>query len=239
MSSGTVASIVLNGAGVMGIELPPGAAQAFEAYYKILDRGGEIANLTAIKGAADVANLHFLDSIALLKAARFSHASLIDIGSGAGFPGVPIKISEPSVNLTILDSSVKRTAFLTGLCSELDIETSIIQDRAEIAAHYQEMRESFDIAVSRAVARLNILCELCLPFVTVGGAFIAMKGSAPAAEIFDAEKAVKTLGGQIIDVCSYMIPGTDIEHSAVIISKTTETPKKYPRRFARIKTSPL
>jgi len=239
MSSGEVASIVLSGAEVMGIELPNDAATTFGAYYTILERGGEIANLTAIKGAADVANLHFLDSVALLKFARFSHARLIDIGSGAGFPGVPIKISEPSVGLTMLDSSVKRVAFLTDLCAELDIEASIFHARAEIAAHYHEMRERFDIAVSRAVARLNILCELCLPFVTVGGAFIAMKGSTPNDEIFDADNAVKTLGGQILDVCSYMIPGTDIKHSAVIIGKSSETPKKYPRRFARMKSAPL
>ena len=237
--SGKVAPIVLSGAKSLGIELSPDAAATFEAYYALLEHKGGSVNLTAIKGATDVANLHFLDSIALLKAARFSNARVIDIGSGAGFPGIPIKIAEPSVSLTALDSAKKRVAFLSGLCDELEIKAEFIQARAEDAAHYPEIRESYDIALSRAVARLNILCEMCLPFVAVGGVFIAMKGADPAGEISEAGAAIETLGAQLYGVYNYEIPGTGIAHSAVLIKKTHAAPGKYPRRYARMLNSPL
>jgi len=234
-----IAPIVRSGAEAMGIQLPAEAAEAFETYYALLERKGANTNLTAIRGAEDVASLHFLDSLALLKAAPVSGASIIDIGSGAGFPGVPMKIAEPSIGLTILDSASKRVAFLTDLCAELEIEATIVNARAEIAAHDRHMREKYDIAVSRAVARLNTLCELCLPFVAVGGLFIAMKGPDFANEAAEAGNAAKLLGAQVDDVFSYTIPGTEIVRSALLIRKTSETPGIYPRRFARIKNAPL
>jgi len=234
-----IAPVVRSGAEEMGIHLPAAAGDAFETYYELLEQRGANTNLTAIKGAEDVANLHFLDSLALLKAATFVGASLIDIGSGAGFPGVPIKIAEPSTRLTILDSASKRIAFLTELCADLDIEADIVNARAEIAAHNQQRREKYDIAVSRAVAQLNILCELCLPFVAVGGLFIAMKGPDSVNEVAGAGDAAGALGAQIADVFNYAIPRTGIIHSAVLFRKTSETPGIYPRRFARIKSAPL
>ena len=235
----SITPIVLSGAAEMGIELPPTAAATFEAYYTLLEHRGRSVNLTAIRGAADVATLHFLDSIALLKAALFSQARVIDIGSGAGFPGVPLKIAEPSISLTILDSATKRVTFLTELCALLGIEAVFIHARAEVAAHTQDIRESYDIAVSRGVARLNVLCELCLPFVCVGGSFIAMKGAASADEISEARNAIETLGAQHIGVFDYTLPDTDIAHTAVLLEKASKTPDKYPRRYARILSAPL
>jgi len=239
MTKKRVAATVLRGAEALGLALPVSAADAFETYYSLLEKEGRKNNLTAIRGEADVANLHFLDSIALLKAARFAGARVIDVGSGAGFPGVPIKISEPSAELTLLDSAAKRVAFLLKLCGELGLEAACIQARSEVAAHYPDMRERFDVAVSRAVARLNVLCELCLPFVRVGGVFISMKGADPADELAEASGAMEVLGAQFQEFFEYTIPGTDVTHCAILLKKTTETPGKYPRRFARIQNSPL
>jgi len=202
------------------------------------DRGKHIS-LTAITGAEEVARLHFLDSIALLNAADFKNAHVIDIGSGAGLPGVAIKVAEPSVSLTLLDSTGKRVAFLSELCTVLRLAAECINARAEDAARQPSMREKYDIAVSRAVARLNVLCELCLPFVRVGGIFIAMKGVSSADELSEAGHAIETLGAELLECFDYIIPGTKIEHRAILIRKTSRTPEKYPRRFARIEKSPL
>jgi len=239
MIDGIVWPIVLTGARALGIDLPQPAETAFETYYNTLEQKGRSVNLTSIKGATEVTSLHFLDSIALLKAASFSNTRVIDIGSGAGFPGIPLKIAEPSISLTALDSANKRIAFLSELCSELGIEARLIHARAEESARDPNMRESCDIALSRAVARLNVLCELCLPFVCVGGLFIAMKDANCADEIREAKNAIKTLGAQHLDDFDYLIPGTEITHRAVLIKKTSKTPDNYPRRFARIKNSPL
>ena len=223
----------------MGVNLPPGACRAFETYYELLEKRARKVNLTSITGVNDVARLHFLDSIALLKATQFAGARVIDIGSGAGFPGVPIKLAEPSVNLSLLDATGKRIAFLSELCATLFIDAACIHERAEVAAHLPALRESFDIVVSRAVARLNILCELCLPFVRVGGVFIAMKDKNSAEELSRADIAITVLGGELSDFYDYTIPCTDINHRAVVVRKTASTPDKYPRRFARIQKAPL
>jgi 16S rRNA (guanine527-N7)-methyltransferase len=204
-----------------------------------LENKGNYINLTAITGRDDVARLHFLDSLTLLQAADFRNAKVIDIGSGAGFPGVPLKLAEPSMTLTLLDATNKRVTFLSALCDVLGIDTFCIHARAEEAAHMPEMRERYDIAVSRAVARLNVLCELCLPFVRTGGTFLAMKTADSAEETEEALSAVKALGAELTGEKDYIIPGTDITRSIIIIRKISETPVEYPRRFPKIQKSPL
>jgi len=234
-----ISDILLNGAKSLGIELPLGAVSAFELYYSFLAQRGSCVNLTAITGVEDVARLHFLDSIALLNYAHFKNARVIDVGSGAGFPGVALKIAEPSITLTLLDSTGKRVSFLNNLCALLGFESNCVHARAEDASRTQGFRECFDIAVSRAVARLNILCELCLPFVRVGGIFISMKSFSTDDEVSEATNAIETLGAELLDCFAYNIPETDISNRAVLIRKTASTPDKYPRRFSRIQNSPL
>jgi len=215
------------------------AASAFGKYYAFLEKRGKVVNLTAITGVEDVSRLHFLDSIALLKAAQFAGARVIDVGSGAGFPGVPLKIAEPTIDLTLLDATGKRIEFLSELCAVLAIDASCVHARAEDAAHNSDMREKYDVALSRAVAQLNVLCELCLPFVRIGGLFLAMKGPDSSDELAQSQNAIRTLGGELQECFEYKIPGTEITHSAVVIRKTSPTPDKYPRRFARIQKGPL
>jgi len=219
--------------------LPPGAISAFEKYSVLLEEKGKNTNLTAIKGEDDTVRFHFLDSLALLGIYGFKEKSVIDVGSGAGFPGVPVKIAEPSVDLTLIDSTGKKVAFLIELCNTLSIKAECIHARAEDALTGQNMRERYDIAVSRAVARLNVLCEICLPFVDIGGTFLAMKGSAVKDELIEAHNAIETLGGKILDRIDYKIPGTDIIRSIVLITKTSATPVQYPRRFSKIRSKPL
>lgn len=234
-----VTTIILKGAECLGISLPLGASKAFYEYYKLLEEKGKSVNLTAISGATEVAQLHFLDSICLLDIAEFTNAKVIDIGSGAGFPGIPLKIADPTIKLTLLDSSGKRISFLEEVCHMLGLDAKCIHIRAEEYAKEINIRENCDIAVSRAVAKLNTLTELCLPFVRIGGTFIAMKSINTEGELSEAMDAIEILGGRFIEKIDYTIPGTDIMHSAVIIKKIGKTPSKYPRRFARIQTSPL
>ncbi len=221
----------------LGITPDPDAYRRFEAYYRLLEDRGRVMNLTAISGETETARMHFLDSAALLTLAELSGASVIDVGTGAGFPGLPLKICRPDIRLTLLDSLRKRIDFLSEVCGAIGFDdVQCIHARAE---EKMEMRESFDFAVSRAVARLNLLCELCLPFVKVGGAFIAMKGSGAKAEANEAGRAVSILGGRIEKICEYEIPETGIIHRAVIIRKEKPTPEKYPRRFAKMQKDPL
>ncbi len=209
----------------------------FCAFGSALVEKNQVMNLTAITEPEQVARLHFLDCIALLGAANFYGKSVIDVGCGAGFPGVPLKIAEPSINLTLLDSLKKRMDWLETTLPELGIEAQCVAARAEeyALAH----REQYDIAVSRAVARLTMLAELCLPLVRVGGHFVAMKSADSDEELSQAARAIATLGGKVTRIWDYPVPGTDAVHRAVVITKVKATPKPYPRRFAKIKQQPL
>ena len=226
---------VAQGATAMGIRLSPDAIDSFCSYYNFLELRNQNVNLTAITGAEDSARYHFLDSLELINSVQFEHKSVIDVGSGAGFPGLPIKIAVPTAKITLLDANVKRTSFLCDLCADLGLEATIVHARAEESARLPDMRERFDIAVSRAVARLNILCELCLPFVRVGGSFLAMKSADCDAEVFESLGALASLGAEVGRMHDYTIPGTDAVRRIVIISKTAPTPGVYPRRYARLK----
>ncbi len=205
------------------------------AFGQALLEKNRVMNLTAITEPKAVAELHFLDCIALLRAEDFSGRRVIDIGCGAGFPGVPLKIAEPSIELTLLDSLAKRMTWLRETLPGLGVEAEVVTARAE--EFVQTRREQYDIAVSRAVARLNVLAELCLPYVKMGGAFLAMKGALAGEETEEAKRAVALLGGQIERVFEY--PIQDAVHRVVIIRKIRPTPSQYPRAFAKIKKSPL
>ena len=209
----------------------------FCAFGSALVEKNQVMNLTAITEPEQVARLHFLDCIALLGAANFYGKTVIDVGCGAGFPGVPLKIEEPSIQLTLLDSLKKRMDWLESTLPELGIEAQCVAARAEeyALAH----REQYDIAVSRAVARLTMLAELCLPLVRVGGHFVAMKSADSDEELSQAARAIATLGGKVTRIWDYPVPGTDAVHRAVMITKVKATPKPYPRRFAKIKQQPL
>ncbi|MCL2046130.1 MAG: 16S rRNA (guanine(527)-N(7))-methyltransferase RsmG [Oscillospiraceae bacterium] len=238
-SSVTLGKIIEDGTAKLNIEMPTNAIEAFGVYFAFLEEKSKEINLTSITGVEDVAQLHFLDSLAMLMVDSFDGKRVIDVGSGAGFPGLPIKIVIPTMELTLLDATAKKVDFLRALSSELGLETNCIHERAEEASQKEQFRGKFDIAISRAVARLNVLCELCLPFVCIGGMFYGMKGIDSNDEIEEAQNAIVALGGKIESIVDYAIPETDIHHRIIGIKKTASTPDAYPRRFARISKSPL
>ena len=230
--------ILKEGFSQMGISADEKALERYRIYYEYLEEKNKVMNLTSISGEEDVARLHFLDCAALLNTAELRGKSIIDVGTGAGFPGLALKIACPDMKLTLLDSLDKRVNFLRETCARLGFsDVECIHARAEEAP--KELRESFDIASSRAVARLNLLCELCLPFVKTGGEFIAMKGPDVTEELNEAKKGIALLGGRVEKCVSCVIPGTDITHSLIVIRKLKPTPPKYPRRWAQIKKQPL
>ena len=195
-----------------------------------------VMNLTAITDPAQAAELHLLDSLTLRRVIPLAGKTLLDVGTGAGFPGVPLKIAEPSIRLTLLDSLQKRMNWLeTEALPALGVEADLLTGRAEdfAAAH----REQFDVVTSRAVARLNLLSELCLPYVRVGGYFLAMKGAQAEEELHEATNAIQRLGGAWERTEVFEIAGA--LHSVIVIRKLSHTPQQYPRQWSRIKQKPL
>ena len=215
--------------------LPPEAVQAMCRFGQALLEKNRVMNLTAITDPAQVGRLHFLDSLTLLDLADFRGKQVIDVGCGGGFPGVPLKIACPEMELTLLDSLGKRMDWLAQILPGLGVEARCVTARAEEAV--AGCRESYDYAVSRAVARLNVLCELCLPYVQVGGTFLAMKGAAAQAEVEQARGAIRRLGGEVEQLVAF--PQVGQEHAVVVIRKIRPTPAQFPRRFAKIKQQPL
>ena len=224
--------------GLTQMGLPTEGIPALMRYADLLVEKNKVMNLTAITEPADIATLHFLDSVAMLTLADLKGKKMADVGTGAGFPGMPLKIVEPSLQLTLLDSLNKRIDFLKEVCADLGLnDVECVHGRAEeFAANH---REGYDIVTSRAVANLQMLSELCLPLVKLGGYFLSMKAVDSEEEVNAAKNAIKTLGGQIEKVVDYAIPGTDVQHRLIFIKKIKETPKKYPRAFAKIKKNPL
>ena len=230
--------VLREGFAALGLPLEETALRRYRLYADFLAEKNAVMNLTAIEGEENVARLHFLDCAALLGCCDLRGKRLIDVGSGAGFPGLALKIACPTLELTMLDSLDKRVAFLRDCCEKLDFpEVQCVHARAE--APPEGYRGAFDAASSRAVARLNLLCELCLPLVKKNGLFLAMKGPEAGAELREAETAIRLLGGRTEKLCPYTIPGTTIEHTVVMIRKVDETPAKYPRPWAQIKKKPL
>ena len=229
--------IIRQGLKELGIEAAAEQVKTMAAYGALLLRANETTNLTAITDPAAAARLHFLDSAALLTAADFAGKTVMDVGSGAGFPGVPLRILRPDIRLTCLDSVGKKMDFVRDACGQLGMgDVRCLWGRAE---EMGQLRESFDIVVSRAVAEMHLLAELCMPLVKPGGLFVAMKGPDCAEETTRADFAIRTMGGRIGEIRRYAIPGTDVMHAAVLVEKHRSTPEQYPRRWAQIRKKPL
>ena len=227
---------LIAGLAALQLQLPEESCKTLCAFGQAVVEQNKVMNLTAITEPAAVAKLHLLDSVSILKCADLGGKSLIDVGCGAGFPGVPLKIACPGIRLTLLDSLGKRMTWLReNALPRLGVEAECITARAEEFA--QQRRESFDFATSRAVARLPILLELTAPYVKVGGAVLAMKGSAAAEELEEAKNAIRQLGLQLEKVHHFPVDGAD--HAVIVLRKVRPTPAQYPRKFNRIKQLPL
>lgn len=223
----------------MGIKLTPRQGEQFQTYFQMLLAWNEKMNLTAITDPEEVVEKHFLDSLTLLLACPVKEgAKVIDVGTGAGFPGVPLKILRPDVQLTLLDSLNKRLVFLGEVLAALDLSGERIHKRAEEAGLDKKLRESFDLAVARAVAGLPVLCEYCLPLVKMKGTFAAMKGPGAQEELEQASHALEVLGGTQVQVRSFTLP-TAGERNILLVRKKKFTPKGYPRHGSTIAKHPL
>lgn len=233
--------IMLEGFKELNIDFNNDQANKFEIYKKLIQEWNENINLTAITEDNEMAIKHFIDSASCFKSGKLSgEISMIDVGTGAGFPGIPLKIINENIKLTLLDSLNKRINFLQIVAEDLELDgIEFCHGRAEDFGQDSEYREKFDVCVSRAVANLAVLCEYCLPFIKVGGYFIAQKGPKKDEELEVANKAIEILGGEIESVLEVKIPFSDITHSIVLIKKTSETPKQYPRKAGKPTKKPI
>lgn len=222
-----------------GIALPPGALEQFELYARMLVEGNEKINLTAITLPEEIAVKHFLDSLLLLKAMEIPEGSaVIDVGTGAGFPGIPLKIARPDLSLTLLDSLGKRVRFLSELSDALGQKNSVIHGRAEQSGREQGLREEFYLATARGVASLPALSEYCLPFVKPGGVFAAMKGPDVEPEADMARRALSMLGAELMEIKPFDLPQNQ-KRTIILIKKISRLSPKYPRTAVKITKTPL
>lgn len=222
------------------ITLTENQYEQFQKYFELLAEWNEKMNLTAITDESGVALKHFADSLSLLNFVDIpQNSSLADVGTGAGFPGVVLKIARHDIKLTLIDSLNKRLVFLGEVCAQLGIEAELIHSRAEDGARDEKLRESFDFAVSRAVARMNVLSEYCLPYVKVGGAFCAMKGAQANEEFKESLNAINTLGGKLEKKYFFELPENGGERAIAVVRKVKNTPQKYPRQSGKIKAKAL
>lgn len=226
---------LLAGLPALNLTLSEETAETLCAFGRAMVKQNEVMNLTGITQDAPVAKLHLLDSLTVAAAVDLNGKTLIDVGCGAGFPGVPLAIACPDTKVTLLDSLGKRMKWLESCVPALGVDAKYITARAEEAV--ADRRESYDVATSRAVARLNILLELTAPYVKVGGYVVALKGSAAKEELQEAKNAIKKLGLQLEKVEQY--PIDDAMHAVIVLKKVAHTPAAYPRRFAKIKQAPL
>ncbi len=241
-----ISPFLTSGSHDISVPLSAESIRAFQVYAAMLRKWNEKMNLTNIVDDQGIAIRHFIDSLTLVsyieeeeKKTGRRDLTLIDVGTGAGFPGIPLKVSMPEVTITLLDSLKKRINFLDAVCEALQLQNiSTVHSRAEDGAKNKLYREKFDIATARAVASLPTLCEYCLPYVKVGGIFLAMKGHAED-EIEQAKKAIVTLGGTIEDVQEFVLPGTDMKRTILVIRKIRPTPAKYPRGQGKADKEPI
>lgn len=211
-----------------------------EKYFELLVEWNKKINLTAITDAEGVAIKHFADSLTLFNYVDVPENSrVIDVGTGAGFPGIVLKIARPDIKLTLLDSLNKRLVFLDNILTEIGLSAQLIHSRAEDGGQNIDLRESYDFVVSRAVAQLNVLSEYCLPYARLGGSFVALKGPDADNEISNAKRAVQILGGKIKNTYKFSLPNKGGERSIIVIEKNQPTPDKYPRNSGKIKAKPL
>lgn len=225
----------------LGIVLSDEQIKKFDQYYQILTEWNQVMNLTSITDYDEVNLKHFADSLTITRICDMQSVStVIDIGTGAGFPGIPLKIAFPHLKIVLLDSLNKRINFLNEVIHQLELkDINTIHGRAEDYSHKAEYREQFDLCVSRAVANLSTLSEYCIPFVKKGGKFISYKSGNSQEEIEKSGKAVDILGGKIENVDNFFLPGTDMGRALVKIAKVKNTPKKYPRKAGVPSKEPL
>lgn len=225
----------------LGVVLSQKQIEQFLRYYEMLIEWNKVMNLTAITEYEDVMKKHFVDSISLIKVYDVNKSvSVIDVGTGAGFPGLALKIAYPDLQVTLLDSLNKRISFLDAVIEELKLENIFtIHGRAEDYAKQEKYREQFDLCVSRAVANLSTLSEYCLPFVKTGGQFISYKSEKIAEEQVQADNAIKILGGKVLNQVDFILPDSDIYRNLFVIEKIKTTPKKYPRKAGLPAKEPL
>lgn len=224
-----------------GLALTEQQLEAFTIYYQLLLEWNERINLTAIIDPKEVAVKHMVDSLSCYDAKFIpAGARIIDVGTGAGFPGIPLKVFQPDLKLTLLDSLNKRLNFLKAVTDAIAFKNvELVHARAEEGGRRKDLRENYQVALSRAVARLNILCELCLPFVAVGGYFIALKGAQYEQEMSEAKTALAALGGEIVKVAPIKLPFIDDSRAVIYIKKVRPTPNIYPRRPGTPEKKPL
>ena len=225
----------------LGIRLMDVQKRQFDRYYELLIEWNRVMNLTGITEYDEVNLKHFTDSLTIVRIKDMENVStLIDVGTGAGFPGIPIKIAFPYIKVTLLDSLNKRIKFLNQVVEELDLEDVVtLHGRAEDYAKKEEYREQFDLCASRAVANLSTLSEYCLPFIKKGGCFVSYKSADSDEEIQQSEKALDILGGKIEKVDKFVLPGSDMGRALVMIEKVKNTPRKYPRKAGVPSKEPL
>ena len=230
-----------NGLQQLHIALSEKQMEQFLQYYELLVEKNKVMNLTAITEFDEVVEKHFLDSVSLTKQLDLHQPlKVLDLGTGAGFPGIPLKIVFPELEITLMDSLNKRVLFLQDVISSLQLENiEAVHGRAEEAARNKKYRESFDLCVSRAVANISTLSEYCLPFVKIGGSFISYKSSTIEDELEDGKKGIAILGGKVKDVYKFTLPDSEVQRSFVIIEKEKKTPKAYPRKAGTPSKEPL
>lgn len=225
----------------MQIPLSQEMTEQFMTYMSLLLEWNEKMNLTAITEEREVILKHFVDCLSLVSYLEVTdETKIIDVGTGAGFPGLPVKIACPNVSMTLLDSLQKRIGFLEEAIKEMGLNNvECVHSRAEDGGQNPLYREKFDYCISRAVANLAVLSEYCLPFVKIGGTLAALKGPDASAEILEAESALEKLGGKVTQVIDVTIPFTDLSHKLIFIEKVSSTPKQYPRKAGKISKNPL
>lgn len=230
-----------NGLQQLHIALSEKQMEQFLQYYELLVEKNKVMNLTAITEFDEVVEKHFLDSVSLTQQLDLHQPlKVLDLGTGAGFPGIPLKIVFPELEITLMDSLNKRVLFLKDVISSLQLENiEAVHGRAEEAARNKKYREGFDLCVSRAVANISTLSEYCLPFVKVGGSFISYKSSTIEDELEDGKKGIAILGGKVKDVYKFTLPESELQRSFVIIEKEKKTPKAYPRKAGTPSKEPL